>query len=127
MRRRFWIGGDLGREGVSVITADPKSSGGARWSYLAAWAYAMKQTGNDENKAREFLKKVYANVPAFPSGARGATTTFVQNGVGDVLLAWENEALAGGRGIWGGQIRSRDATCEYFGGAERGGGGSGCG
>ncbi len=84
---------DLIRPGVSVITPNPKTSGGARWNYLAAWGYALKQYGNDENKAKDFVTRMYRNVPVLDSGARGATTTFVQRGIGDVLLAWENEAL----------------------------------
>jgi sulfate/thiosulfate transport system substrate-binding protein len=84
---------DLARDGVSVVTPDPKSSGGARWSYLAAWEFAMRKNNRDEAKAGEFLRRLYRNVPAFPSGSRGATTMFVQNEIGDVLLAWENEAL----------------------------------
>lgn len=84
--------GDLVREGVQVITPNPKTSGGARWNHLAAYGYALKKFNNDEAKAQDFLKKLYANVPVFDTGARGATTTFVQRGIGDVLLAWENEA-----------------------------------
>jgi sulfate transport system substrate-binding protein len=83
---------DLVKPGVAVITPNPKSSGGARWSYLAAWGYALKHNGNDENKAREFVAKLYKNVPVLDSGARGSTTTFAQRGIGDVLLSWENEA-----------------------------------
>ena len=83
---------DIIKPGVSVITPNPKASGGARWNYLAAWAYALKVNNNDEAKAREFVAKVYKNVPVLDSGARGATTTFVERGIGDVLLAWENEA-----------------------------------
>jgi sulfate/thiosulfate-binding protein len=82
---------DLIRPGIQVITPNPKSSGGARWSYLAAWGYAIKQ-GGDDAKARQFVAAVYKNVPVLDSGARGATTTFVERGIGDVLLAWENEA-----------------------------------
>ncbi|HEY0907258.1 MAG TPA: sulfate ABC transporter substrate-binding protein [Methylophilus sp.] len=85
--------GDLVKPGVSVITPNPKTSGGARWNYLAAYAYALKQNNNDDAKAREFLKKLFKNVPVLDSGARGATTTFVERGIGDVLLAWENEAF----------------------------------
>ena len=81
---------DLVRPGVAVITPNPKSSGGARWNYLAAWGYATRTLG--AAKAREFVTKLYHNVPVLDSGARGATTTFVQRGQGDVLLAWENEA-----------------------------------
>ena len=83
---------DLIKPGVSVISPNPKTSGGARWNYLAAWAYALKQNNNDESKAKEFVTKLYKNVPILDSGARGATTTFVERGIGDVLLAWENEA-----------------------------------
>jgi len=83
---------DLVKPGVAVITPNPKSSGGARWSYLAAWGYALKRNNGDENKAREFVTKLYKNVPVLDSGARGSTTTFAQRGIGDVLLSWENEA-----------------------------------
>ena len=83
---------DLAREGVSVITANPKTSGGARWNYLAAWGYALKKWDNDEEKAKEFLKAIFKNVPVLDSGARGSTTTFVERGIGDVLISWENEA-----------------------------------
>jgi sulfate/thiosulfate-binding protein len=83
---------DLVKPGVSVITANPKTSGGARWGYLAAYGYALKQPGGNEAKAKEFIAKVYANVPVLDSGARGATVTFAERGLGDVLLAWENEA-----------------------------------
>ncbi|MDR1976654.1 MAG: sulfate ABC transporter substrate-binding protein [Campylobacteraceae bacterium] len=82
---------DLVKSGVKVITPDPKTSGGARWNYLAAWAYADKKYGG-EAKAREFVTKLFKNVPVLDSGARGSTNTFVQRGIGDVLLAWENEA-----------------------------------
>ena len=84
---------DLGREGVQVITPNPKTSGGARWNYLAAWGYALKKWNNDETKARELIERIYKNVPVLDSGARGSTTTFVERGIGDVLIAWENEAL----------------------------------
>jgi sulfate transport system substrate-binding protein len=84
---------DLIRPGVGVITPNPKTSGGARWNYLAAWEYARRQAGGDEARAREFVSRLLANVPVLDSGARGATTTFVQRGIGDVLLAWENEAF----------------------------------
>jgi len=83
---------DLVKPGVQVITPNPKTSGGARWNYLAAWGYALKKFGS-EDKAREFVKAVYANVPVLDTGARGSTITFVDRGVGDVLLAWENEAF----------------------------------
>lgn len=84
---------DLVKPGVSVITPNPKTSGGARWNYLAAWGYALKKNGNDEAKARDFVARLYKNVPVLDSGARGSTTTFVQRGIGDVLIAWENEAI----------------------------------
>ncbi len=83
---------DLVRPGVAVITPSPKTSGGARWNYLAAWAWALKQPGGSEATAESFVKKLYKNVPVLDSGARGATVTFVERGIGDVLLAWENEA-----------------------------------
>lgn len=85
--------GDLVKPGISVITPNPKTSGGARWNHLAAWGYAIKQPGGTEASARDFINKLYKNVPVLDSGARGATTTFVERGIGDVLLAWENEAL----------------------------------
>jgi sulfate/thiosulfate transport system substrate-binding protein len=83
---------DLIKPGVAVITPNPKTSGGARWNYLAAWGFALKKYGQDEAKAREFIAKLYKNVPVLDSGARGATTTFTQRGIGDVLISWENEA-----------------------------------
>src|SRR6202048_1004441 len=83
---------DLAKSGIKVITPNPKTSGGARWNYLAAWAYSLKK-GGDEEKARQFVKTVYANVPVLDTGARGSTGTFAERGVGDVLLAWENEAF----------------------------------
>ncbi len=85
--------GDLVKPGVSVITPNPKTSGGARWNHLAAYAYALKQNGGDVEKAKAFLAALYRNVPVLDTGARGATTTFAQRGIGDVLLAWENEAF----------------------------------
>ena len=84
---------DLVKPGIGVITPNPKTSGGARWNYLAAWGYALKKFGNDEKKAQQFVGQILANVPVLDTGARGATTTFVERGIGDVLLAWENEAL----------------------------------
>lgn len=84
---------DLTKDGVGVITPNPKTSGGARWNYLAAWAYADKLYNGDEAKIKDFIKKLYENVLVLDSGARGATTTFVENGQGDVLVAWENEAF----------------------------------
>jgi len=84
---------DLVKPGVQVITPNPKTSGGARWNYLAAWAYALRQKDGNEAKAKEFVTRLFKNVPVLDSGARGSTTTFVQRGIGDVLLAWENEAF----------------------------------
>ena len=84
---------DLVKPGISVITPNPKTSGGARWNYLAAWAYALKQPGGSEQKAQDFVRRLYKNVPVLDSGARGSTTTFVQREIGDVLIAWENEAF----------------------------------
>ncbi|WP_035383534.1 sulfate ABC transporter substrate-binding protein [Ferriphaselus sp. R-1] len=84
---------DLVKPGIQVITPNPKTSGGARWNYLAAWGYALKNNGNNAAKAQEFVTKLYGNVPVLDSGARGSTTTFVERGIGDVLLAWENEAF----------------------------------
>ncbi len=84
---------DLVKPGVSVVTPNPKTSGGARWNYLAAWGYALRKNGNDEAKARDFVAKLFKNVPVLDSGARGATTTFVQRGIGDVFISWENEAF----------------------------------
>jgi sulfate/thiosulfate transport system substrate-binding protein len=84
---------DLARPGIAVITPNPKTSGGARWNYLAAWAFALERNGNDEAKAREFVTRLYRNVPVLDSGARGATSTFAQRRIGDVLISWENEAF----------------------------------
>jgi sulfate/thiosulfate transport system substrate-binding protein len=84
---------DLVKPGVSIIPANPKTSGAARWVYLAAWGYALRKNGGDEAKAREFVAQFYKNVPVLDSGARGATTTFIERGIGDVLVGWENEAL----------------------------------
>jgi sulfate/thiosulfate-binding protein len=83
---------DLVKKGVEVITPNPKTSGGARWNYLAAWAYANKKLGKDDKGAQEFVRQLFKNVPVLDTGARGSTTTFVQRGIGDVLLTWENEA-----------------------------------
>jgi sulfate/thiosulfate-binding protein len=84
---------DLTKQGIQVITPNPKTSGGARWNYLAAWAYASEKLGNDESKVKQFVGRLFKNVPVLDSGARGSTTTFVQRGIGDVLIAWENEAI----------------------------------
>jgi sulfate transport system substrate-binding protein len=93
---------DLVRPRVSVVTPNPKTSGGARWNYLAAWGYALKKFANDEPKAKDFVTRLFKNVPVLDSGARGATVTFVERGIGDVLVAWENEAFLavneGGKG-----------------------------
>ncbi len=83
---------DLVKPGVSVITANPKTSGGARWGYLAAYGYALKRPGGSDAKAKDFVARLFSNVPVLDSGARGATLTFAERGIGDVLLAWENEA-----------------------------------
>ena len=87
---RDWA--DLARPGIAVITPNPKTSGGARWNYLAAWAWASKAYGGDGAKVLDYMKKLYGNVPVLDTGARGSTTTFVERGIGDVLIAWENEA-----------------------------------
>ncbi|MFA6543942.1 MAG: sulfate ABC transporter substrate-binding protein [Limisphaerales bacterium] len=84
---------DLVKPGIGIIPANPKTSGAARWAYLAAWGYALKQNNGDEARAKEFVAKFYKNVPVFDTGARGATTTFIQRGIGDVLVGWENEAF----------------------------------
>jgi len=84
---------DLIRKGIAVVAPNPKTSGGARWAYLAAWGAALRRSGGDERKAREYVAALYGNVPVLDTGARGASTTFAERGVGDVLLCWENEAL----------------------------------
>ena len=84
---------DLIKPGISVVTPNPKTSGAARWNYLAAWGHALKANNGDQAKAREFITKLYKNVPVLDSGARGATTTFIERGIGDVLINWENELL----------------------------------
>ena len=83
---------DLVKPGVKIVTPNPKTSGGARWNYLAAWGYALKKSGGDEAKAKEFVKALFKNAPVLDTGARGSTVTFVERGIGDVLIAWENEA-----------------------------------
>jgi sulfate transport system substrate-binding protein len=95
---------DLARPGTSVITPNPKTSGGARWNYLAAWGWALKAYNNDETRAREFVAKLYRNVPVLDSGARGSTTTFVQRGIGDVFISWENEAFLAQQELGKGQF-----------------------
>jgi sulfate/thiosulfate-binding protein len=84
---------DLVKPGVQIVTPNPKTSGGARWNYLAAWGYALRHNDNSEDKAREFITRLFRNAPVLDTGARGATVTFVRRGIGDVLIAWENEAL----------------------------------
>jgi sulfate transport system substrate-binding protein len=96
--------GDLVRDGVSVITPNPKTSGGARWNYLAAWHWALTQPGGNEQKARDFVTKLFHNVPVLDTGARGSTTTFAERGIGDVLIAWENEAFLLEREIAKGKV-----------------------
>jgi sulfate/thiosulfate transport system substrate-binding protein len=90
---------DLVKPGVAVITPNPKTSGGARWNYLGAWGYALQKSGGNEASARDFIAKLYRNVPVLDSGARGSTTTFVERGIGDVLIAWENEVLLGAKDL----------------------------
>ncbi|MHB1059274.1 MAG: sulfate ABC transporter substrate-binding protein [Rhodanobacter sp.] len=95
---------DLIKPGVQVVTPNPKTSGGARWNFLAAWGYALKQPGGNEDRAKAFVKTLFRHVPVLDTGARGATNTFVQRGIGDVLLAWENEALLAGHEPGGDQF-----------------------
>ncbi|MBB6092814.1 sulfate transport system substrate-binding protein [Povalibacter uvarum] len=95
---------DLIKPGVQVITPNPKTSGGARWNYLAGWAWALKQPGGNETTAKEYIRKLYRNVPVLDTGARGSTTTFVQRGIGDVLLAWENEAFLSLKEVGGDKV-----------------------
>jgi sulfate/thiosulfate transport system substrate-binding protein len=95
---------DLARRGVAVITPNPKTSGGARWNFLAAWGYALKKSGGNEAKARELVGALYKNAPVLDTGARGSTTTFVERGIGDVLVAWENEAQLAVEEIGSGQF-----------------------
>ena len=95
---------DLVRPDVSVITPNPKTSGGARWNYLAAWGYALKRNGGNEAKAKEFMTQLFQRVPVLDTGARGATVTFVERGIGDVLIGWENEALLAARELGAGKF-----------------------
>jgi sulfate transport system substrate-binding protein len=95
---------DLVKPGVSIIAPNPKTSGGGRWNYLAAWGVALKRSGGNEDKAKEFVSKLYKAVPVLDTGARGSTTTFVQRGIGDVLLGWENEAIMAVNEIGKGQV-----------------------
>jgi sulfate/thiosulfate transport system substrate-binding protein len=95
---------DLTRPGVSIVTPNPKTSGGARWNYLAAFGYALRNNGNDENKAQDFLARLYRNAPVLDTGARGATITFTRRAIGDVLIAWENEAMLAAEEIYPGEF-----------------------
>jgi sulfate transport system substrate-binding protein len=95
---------DLTRPGVAVITPNPKTSGGARWNYLAAWGYALRQPGGNDAKAKEFVQRLFKNVPVLDTGARGATVTFVERGIGDVLVGWENEAILAARELGKGKF-----------------------
>lgn len=96
--------GDLANDGVEIITPNPKTSGGARWNYLAAWGYEMKRSGGDDAKGKAFVETLLKKVPVLDSGARGSTTTFVERKIGDVLLAWENEALLAVEKLAAGQV-----------------------
>ncbi len=95
---------DLIRPGIAVVTPNPKTSGGARWNYLAAWGYALRRPGGSDAAARDFVAKLYRNVAVLDAGARGSTTTFVERGIGDVLIAWENEALLATRELGAGKF-----------------------
>jgi len=99
---RDWT--DLTRSGVGVVTPNPKTSGGARWNYLAAFGYALRNNGNDETKAQDFLARLYRNAPVLDTGARGATITFTRRAIGDVLIAWENEAMLAAEEIYPGEF-----------------------
>jgi sulfate/thiosulfate-binding protein len=101
-RIRDW--NDLVRPGISVVTPNPKTSGGARWNYLAAWGYALLQSKGNKAAARDFVGRLYRNVPVLDAGARAATTTFVERGIGDVLIAWENEALLAAKELGPGKV-----------------------
>ena len=118
---------DLIKPGVAIIVPNPKTSGGARWAYLAAYGAALKANDNDDAKAREYITKLYKNVPVLDSGARGATTTFVERGIGDVLLSWENEAILAAKELGAGEVRDRLSADQRPGGAAGGRGGSGGG
>ena len=125
IRRGFATGDDLVKPGISVITPNPKTSGGARWNYLAAWALGAEATGRYAATAKEFVRKLYKNVPVLDAGARGATTTFVQRGLGDVLIAWENEAFLAIKQLGERQAADRCADGERAGRAAGRGGGQG--
>ena len=113
---------DLVKPGIEVITPNPKTSGAGRLAYLAGWGYALQKNNNDEAKAREYITALYKNVPVLDSGARGSTTTFVQRGIGDVLLAWENEALLAIKELGSGQSRNGRAVGQHSGRAAGRGG-----
>ena len=117
---RDW--GDLVRDDVQVITPNPKTSGGARWNYLAAWAWAERQPGGNEASAREFVRKLYKNVPVLDTGARGSLTTFAQRDIGDVAISWENEAHLALREHGSAQVRDRRALDQRARGTVGGGG-----
>ena len=119
--------GDLAKPGVSVITPNPKTSGGARWNYLAAWAWALRQPGGNEARAKDFVAKLYKNVPVLDAGARGSTTTFVERGIGDVLIAWENEALLAIKELGPGKFEVVAPVAQHPRRAAGGGGGQGGG
>ena len=126
-RRASRTGATSRRPGVSVITPNPKTSGGARWNYLAAWAWALRQPGGNEAKAKAFVAQLFKNVPVLDTGARGSTNTFVQRGIGDVLLAWENEAFLAVKELGTGQVRDRGPVPQHPGRAAGGGRGQGRG
>ena len=106
---------DLIKPGVQIVTPNPKTTGGARWNYLAAWGYALRASGGDEAKAKEFVSALYRNAPVLDTGARGSTVTFVRRGIGDVLIAWENEALLAVEEVGKGEFEVDCAEPEYSG------------
>ena len=114
--------GDLARPGVAVITPNPKTSGGARWNYLAAWAWALQAAGRQRGDGAGFVGKLYKNVPVLDTGARGSTTTFAQRGIGDVLISWENEAFLAIKELGAGQVRDRRSVAQHPRRAAGGGG-----
>ena len=114
--------GDLAKPGIAVITPNPKTSGGARWNYLAAWAWALKQPGGSAATAEEFLGKLYKNVPVLDTGARGSLTTFAQRGIGDVMISWENEAFLASRELGKDKFEIVVPSRQHPGGTAGGGG-----
>ena len=104
---------DLAKPGVAVITPNPKTSGGARWNYLAAWGYGLKKFGGDEARVKDFVKAIYKNAPVMDTGARGSTITFAQRGLGDVLITWENRGLPRAQGVRRGQVPDRRAQAVH--------------